>query len=162
MDLSKLSVEELIELYSQIIILLKEKNVIRTKNLLGDLAEYLVINHYKNTSGLPNLQAAPPGTQNVDALSRQGERYSIKATTGNLTGAFYGLIPPNTEGVEIQKFEYVIIACFNENYKLIKILELTWEQFIQHKKWHKTVRAYNLSVTKNLIAQSKIIFDNNQ
>jgi|SRR3990172_231887 len=161
MDLQKLTTAELIETYSQIISLLKGRKVIRTKNLLGDLAEYLVINHYINTPGLPNLQAAPPGTQNVDALSRQGERYSIKATTGNLTGVFYGLNPPNSTDSEPQKFEYVIIACFDDNFKLTKILELTWGQFLKNKSWHKTMTAWNISVTKKLIEECKIIFEDN-
>jgi hypothetical protein len=159
MDLQKLSTPELINTYSLIISLLKERKVIRTKNFLGDLAEYLVINHYNNTPGLPNLQAAPAGTQNVDALSRQGERYSIKATTSNLTGVFYGLNPPNSTEPESQKFEYVIIACFDGNYKLTKILELTWNQFLNNKSWHKTLNAWNLSVTKKLIQEIKIRFE---
>ena len=160
MNLQDLSTNELIDAYSQIVSLLKEKKVIRTKNLLGDLAEYLIVNHYNNTPGLPNLQAAPAGTQNVDALSRLGERYSIKATTGNLTGVFYGLKSPDSSDIDMQKFEYVIIACFDENYKLKKILELTWQQFLDHKRWHITMNAWNLSITKKLIEQSRIIFQN--
>lgn len=159
MELQKLTTAELIEKYSQIISELKERKVIRTKNLLGDLAEYLVINHYKNTPRLPNLQAAPAGTQNVDALSRQGERYSIKATTGNLTGVFYKLNPPNSTEPEPQKFEYIIIACFDGNFKLVKILELTWGQFLKNKSWHKTMNAWNISITKQLVEDCKIIFE---
>lgn len=159
LNLDKLSDEELIETYSQILSLLKTRKVIRTKNLLGDLAEYLVIKHYKDTPGLPKLQAAPPGTQNVDALSRQGARYSIKATTRNLTGVFYGLNPPGSGEEELQKFEYVIIACFDDNFKLKMILELSWQQFLKTKRWHKTMTGWNISVTKNLINECKIIFE---
>jgi len=148
--LKKLNITELIEAYSQIISLLKERKVIRTKNLIGDLAEYLIINHYNNTAGLSNLQAAPAGTQNVDALSRQGARYSIKATTGNLTGVFYGLNSPQSTEKEIQKFEFIIVACFDENYNLVRIIELTWEQFLKNKRWHKTMNAWNISITSTL------------
>ena len=136
MVLQKLTTPELIETYSQIVSLLKERKVIRSKNLLGDLAEYLVIEHFKNTPGLPNLQAAPAGTQNVDALSRQGARYSIIATTGNMTGVFYGLNPPDSADPEPQKFEYVIIARFDYDHKLTKILQLTWSQFLNNINWH--------------------------
>jgi len=45
---------------------------------IGQAAESLVIAFYNGTSGRPNLQLAPTGTQNVDALSRRGDRYSIK------------------------------------------------------------------------------------
>jgi hypothetical protein len=160
MNLKDLTTEQLIATYSDIVSLLKERKVIRTRNLVGDLAEYLVINHYNNTPGLPNLQAAPAGTQNVDALSRQGERYSIKATTSNLTGVFYGLNPPNISGQELQKFEYVIIACFDDSYKLTKILELTWALFLEYKGWHKTMNAWNLSITKKLLENCKLVYEN--
>jgi len=91
MNINNLNTTELIQAYSEIIKQLKSRGVIRTKNLLGDLGEYLAIEHFNNTSGMSNLQAAPAGTQNIDAISRNGERYSVKSTTGNLTGVFYGL-----------------------------------------------------------------------
>jgi len=95
-ELEKLSNSELLENYSKILELLKKRGVIRTKNLVGDLGEYYAVEHYNNTPGLPKLQAAPAGTHNIDAISRNGERYSIKSTSGNLTGVFYGLNPPNS------------------------------------------------------------------
>jgi len=159
--LDHLEDSELIEVYSKIITLLKSRGVIRTKNLLGDLAEFLVINFYGKTPGLPNLQAAPAGTQNVDALSREGNRYSIKATSGTTTGVFYGLNPPESDLIENQKFEYVIIACFDDTFRLTKILELTWSQFLNHKRWHTRMRAWNLSVTKNLLNNCKVIYNIN-
>lgn len=162
MELEKLTTVELIKTYSEIISLLKEKGVIRSKNLLGDLGEYLAIEHFNTTPGLPNLQAAPTGTQNIDAISRDGERYSIKSTTGNLTGVFYGLEPPGSRNIEKQKFEYVLIISFSGNYELQKIIQLNWNQFLNFKKWHKTMRAYNLSLTKRLFDECKILFDDNE
>lgn len=162
MNLETLTTKELIKTYSEIISLLKEKGVIRSKNLLGDLGEYLAIEHFNTTPGLPNLQAAPTGTQNIDAISRDGERYSIKSTTGNLTGVFYGLEPPGSSNIEKQKFEYVLIISFSGNYELQKIIQLNWNQFLNFKKWHKTMRAYNLSLTKRLFDECKILFDENE
>jgi hypothetical protein len=158
MNLENLNTDELIDAYSEIICLLKERNVIRTKNLIGDLGEYLVIKHFNKTSSLPNLQAAPAGTQNIDAISRNGERYSIKSTTGNITGVFYGLENPDSEIIDSQKFEYVIIVIFSNNYKLEKIIQLTWDQFLSYKKWHKTMQAWNLSLTKDLLNASQTLF----
>ena len=54
----------------------------------------MAVDYYINTSGLPNLQDAPTGTQNIDAISRDGNRYSIKSLTGSTTGVFYGLLWP--------------------------------------------------------------------
>jgi hypothetical protein len=160
MQINKLETKELIAAYSEIIFQLKERKIIRSKNLLGDLAEFLVIDYYCNTPKLPNLQTAPTGTKNVDALSRNGERYSIKATTGNLTGSFWGLNPPDDPTPDLKKFEYLIIACFDENLKLNKILQATWETFIKHKSWNKTMRCWKITTTKKFINDCKIIFNN--
>ncbi|MEM1406765.1 MAG: hypothetical protein AAGG59_08325 [Bacteroidota bacterium] len=159
MNFNKLTNTELISAYSDIIQLLKERGVIRTKNLLGDLGEYLAIEHFNNTSGLVNLQAAPAGTQNIDAISRNGERYSIKSTSTNLTSAFHGLEPINSTVSDSQKFEYVLIMQFGDNFQLNKIIQLTWNTFLKHKKWHKTLNAWNITVTNSLIEDSEVLFE---
>jgi len=89
---------------------------------------------------LPNLQIAPPGTTNIDAISRNGERYSVKTTSRKLTGVFYGLNDLDSEEIEKQKFEYLIIVIFKDDFVLDKIIELTREQFLKYKKWHTTMR----------------------
>lgn len=158
MDISSVSDEKLISLYSEIIKELKIRKIIRTENVLGDLAEFLAIKIYCDTAGLPNLQAAPVGTQNIDAISRAGERYSIKATTGSVTGVFTGLQPKGSSEPDKQKFEYVVICKFDDDCKLKAIYELDWGMFIKHKKWHSTMKAWNLSLSKELISNSKTIY----
>ena len=159
MDLEKLDTAELIDAYSQIIIQLKKREIIRTKNLLGDLAEFLVIDHFTKTPHLPNLQSAPAGTKNVDAISRQGERYSIKATSGNLTGSFWGLNPPGNPSLEPQKFEYLIVACFDDNFKLKKILQANWLAFLENKSWNKTMECWKITITKKFVDSCQIIYE---
>ena len=159
MDLEKLDTAELIDAYSRIIIQLKERKIIRTKNLLGDLAEFLVIDHFTKTPNLPNLQSAPAGTKNVDAISRQGERYSIKATSGNLTGLFWGLNPPDNQLPDQQKFEYLIVACFDDNFKLKKILQANWLVFLDNKSWNKTMECWKITITKKFIDSCQIIYE---
>ena len=118
----------------------------------------MVIKIYNETPGLAKLQAAPEGTQNVDALSRKGERYSIKTISepGNLTGVFYGLGDQGTANPE-KKFEFVVIVLIDKYYKPKKILEITWEQFLKFRRWHKTMRAWNLNLTKELLNEARII-----
>lgn len=159
MDLEKLDTAELIDAYSQIIIQLKKREIIRTKNLLGDLAEFLVIDHFTKTPHLPNLQSAPAGTKNVDAISRQGERYSIKATSGNLTGSFWGLNPPGNPSLEPQKFEYLIVACFDDNFKLKNILQANWLVFLENKSWNKTMECWKITITKKFVDSCQIIYE---
>jgi len=156
--LRKLPDEELPNAYRCIIKELKKRDIIRSRNVIGDLGEYLVIKYYNSTPGLPNLSPAPPGTQNVDALSRRGHRYSIKAATGKTTGVFYGLNDPEASFPDEKKFEYVIIAMFDENLILKRINELSWDEFLRYKRWHSRMRAWNLSITKELLRNTKTIF----
>lgn len=158
MDINELKTEEIIRLYSEIIKELKYRNIIRTNNVIGDLGEYLAISYYNNTAGLPNLSPAPVGTENIDAISRKGDRYSIKSTSGHVTGVFYGLEPKGSEKEDQQKFEFVILCKFTENCELEMILEMDWKTFLKNKRWHSRMQAWNLSLTKDLQNQCKIIY----
>lgn len=158
MDINELKTEEIIRLYSETIKELKHRNIIRTNNVIGDLGEYLAISYYNNTAGLPNLSPAPVGTENIDAISRKGDSYSIKSTTGHVTGVFYGLEPKGSEKEDQQKFEFVILCKFTENCELEMILEMDWKTFLKNKRWHSRMQAWNLSLTKDLQNQCKIIY----
>ena len=87
-DITKFSDDEVISLYPKILKELKNRNIIRTNNLVGDLGEYWCIKKYNEISGLPKLQGAPKSTKNIDAISVNGERYAIKSTSGSGTGVF--------------------------------------------------------------------------
>lgn len=158
-DLEELGSEELWLGYSDIQQELKRRGLVRTNNIVGERGEFLAIESHNSISGLPNLQAAPEGTQNVDALSRKGERYSIKTISepGNTTGVFYGVGENDNSNALEKKFEYVIIVQLYKNYRPRRILELDWSAFLKHKKWHRTMRAWNLRVTKSLLADARII-----
>lgn len=162
LNIDELNNEELWLGYSNIQQELKKRNLVRTNNIVGERGEFLAIETYNSKSGLPNLQAAPEGTQNVDALSRKGERYSIKTISepSNTTGVFYGIGEKDDNFIPDKKFEYVIIVQIFKDYKPKRILELTWEQFLKFKRWHSTMRAWNLSVTKLLLSEAKVIIDN--
>ena len=77
-NLREKETKEIIQLYSMAIKELKRRKVIRTNNVVGELDEYLAIEIYNSTPGLPKLSPAPVGTENIDAISRKGDRYSIK------------------------------------------------------------------------------------
>ena len=159
-NLSSLSHADVIEYYSQIIKELKRREIIRTKNITGELGEYIAVDYYTKTPNLPNLQFAPPSTENIDAISRKGERYSIKTITNKgSTGVFYGLPTYGSAEIPIQKFEYVIIIKLTDDFELEKILELTWDEFIKNKKWHSRMQAWNLSYSNKLIGSVKTIYN---
>jgi len=151
--------EKLWLLYANTELELKARGLVRTRNIVGERGEFLTIEAYNSIKGLPNLQAAPEGTQNVDALSRKGERYSVKTVTepSKTTGVFYGCGDKESEEMPEKKFEYVVIVQISKDYRPKMIIELTWEQFLKFRKWHKTMRAWNLSLTKHLLSDSKTI-----
>lgn len=161
MDFTKFSSVKLLELYGEVLTEMKNRGMIRSKNVVGDLGEYLVIEHYQKTKGLPKLQFAPPSTKNIDAISVNGERYSIKTTTGTVTGVFYG-IPENAEYSSLRPlFEYVVVVKLDEAYQPDLMLELDWDAFFKHKRWHSRMHAYHLVISKALIDDGKIIWQRN-
>jgi len=159
-SLDSISDEEIWMFYARAGLKLKERKLVRTRNIVGERGEFLAIKIYNETPGLAKLQAAPEGTQNVDALSRKGERYSIKTVSepGNLTGVFYGIGDKEETNPE-KKFEYVIVVVIDKHYCPKRVLELNWEQFLKLKRWHKTMRAWNLSLTRDLLMQAKVVFE---
>jgi hypothetical protein len=153
--------EELWRLYSESESELKDRGLVRTRNITGERGEFLAIETYNSIAGLPNLQAAPEGTQNVDALSRKGERYSIKTITdpSSTTGVFYGCGEVGSDQAIPQKFEYVIVVQLFKNYMPKRIVELSWLEFLENRRWHSTMRAWNLSLTKKVLEKAKVIFE---
>ncbi len=141
--------DEVWDVYALSISELKKRNLIRTRNIVGERGEFLAIEHFNGTSGLSNLQAAPEGTQNVDAISRKGERYSIKTITepGRTTGVFYDCGNKDDKNLPDQKFEFTLVVVIGKNFQLKHIYEFTWKQFLAHRKWHSTMKAWNLSIT---------------
>ena len=136
----------------------KRREVLRTKNIVGEVGEYYAVDFYVNNSRLPNLSIAPPGVQNVDALSRNGEMYSIKAVTSRngTTGSFWD---PDSINKNEKKFQYLLIVILDDAYSLDMILELTWEDFFEHKKYNKRMNNFNISLTKKLISSVKIVYE---
>jgi len=158
MDFEKCSDDELVQGYGSLLKELKRRGIIRSKNVVGDLGEHIAIRSYNTIPRLPTLQAAPPGTQNVDALSRNGDRYSIKSVTGKVTGVFYGLPPKESAEIPERKFEFVIIVLFNNDYTLKRIIEFTWTQFLEFKRWHSRMNAWNVPVNKEVLEKSRTIY----
>ena len=143
-DLKDLSEIELIELYPKILNELRDRGIIRTNNLIGELGEYTAKIAYKEKPKLPQLQLNLRSTKNIDATSDKGERYAIKTTSGNATGVFASL-PLEDDGKVY--FEYLILVMFNKDYTLKEIFELTWSQFLLLRKIKPPENKWNLPIT---------------
>lgn len=149
-EVQNLETVEIIKLYSKILFELKERNVIRSKNLVGELGEYLVIDFYNSKDELPNLKLAPTSTKSYDAIDEYGKTYAIKTITRNVTGVFYGLNYVTSTKENKQIFDYAIVIKLDENYAIKNIFQLDWNQFLDNKKWHSRMKAWNLNISKKL------------
>lgn len=154
MELKSLSIEEL-----------KRRDVLRTKNTVGEVGEYYAIKFYNKIDTniyvvkkkLPNLTLAGKTTKNVDALSRDGKIYSIKCVSSpnGTTGSFW-----DPEGIQNNKktFDYLIIVILDNEYGVDKMLELSWNDFMKHKSHNTRMNNYNISITKKLTEDFKIVY----
>ena len=151
-DIENLSTEDIINLYPEILKELKKRKIIETNNLVGEIGQFLSREHYNKNTKLPNLDPAPVGTKHIDAISRKGERYSIKSASSGVTGNFFGLEPPESKKKQQQLFEYVVIVTLGKNYDpfLENIYEINWDQFLKVRKWHQYMGVYNVPVNATL------------
>lgn len=153
MNLKELNDEELVSMYPSLISELKEREIIRTDNVVGEIGEYLAINQYNKTPGLPKLIRTAKSTKNIDVVSNKGERYSIKTITTSTTGVIHGV-----DTIENKLFEKLIIVQLDKKFVLKRVIEIDWATFFKHKKWHSTMKAHNIQVTKSLLDDAVVIY----
>ena len=161
MNYKDLTIEELAKFISpssDAYIELVARGVLRTKNVVGELGEYYAVQFFNDNSKLPNLSMAPPGVQNIDALSRNGEIYSIKTVSSRkgTTGSFWD---PNSIDKNEKKFDFLLIVVLDKCFSLDCILQLNWNDFFKFKRFNKRMNNYNISLTKKLFEEVSIIFD---
>ena len=122
---------------------------------VGQVGEQLALAYFKATPGLTTLQLAPTGTKNVDALSRNGDRYSIKTIcNAKKTGTIY----PDPEDAEKQLFEFLLIVRLTENWELKSIHQLTWAAFCQVRSWDKRMNAWYVAISGRALAAATVVF----
>ncbi|WP_156471758.1 hypothetical protein [Marinobacter excellens] len=111
---------------------------------VGKIGEERVIEFFSQSTSLPNLTDAAPGTKNVDALSRHGERYSIKTV---LTSIKTSSIYPEPED-EKQSFEYMVILKLNSNFSIKEMYRISWAEFLLVRAWDKRMSSWYVPVNK--------------
>lgn len=141
--------KELFLIYSQ------SKSEMKKRGLgasVGEIGEKIAIQFFNNQKGLPTLQDAPVGTRNIDAISREGDRYSIKTVqSSKKTGTIY----PHPEDKAL--FEYLLIVILDENLDLRKIYRLSWDDFTEKRAWDRRMNAWYIPVSTKRLAGSEIV-----
>ncbi|WKZ25887.1 MAG: hypothetical protein QY322_01105 [bacterium] len=160
-DLDSVSNDELWLLYANSVSELRKRGLVRTNNIIGDRGEFLVVSICNSKPNYSKLQLVQKGTKNIDATSNNGDRYSIKTMSepNKTTGVFHGMGNPGDVEIPEKKFEYLILVQIDKNYMPKLILELTWDQFLKFRHWHKTMRAWNISITKLVCNNSNILYN---
>jgi hypothetical protein len=152
MDLQLLTSDELIALRIEIE---REMHSRRISFSVGEIGEKVAIDYFKSTPKLSNLIAAPTGAKNVDALSRNGERYSIKTIKkGKKTGTIY----PDDQDPNKQLFEYLLIVKLNPDFTLDALYQFSWKQFLKIRAWDKRMNAWYVSISKNSLHAGDCLF----
>ena len=122
---------------------------------VGAVGEQLAIEHFRKTPGLPKLQLAPRGTKNVDALSRNGDRFSIKTICeGSKTGTIY----PESDDRDKQLFEHILIVKLSEDRSLGAIYQLTWNEFVKVRSWDKRMNAWYVAISARALGGATKVF----
>ena len=152
-DFKKISDDDLMSLRIQ---LDKECKKRKLRFTTAEIGETVAIDFFNSTPGLDNLQRAPVGTKNVDALSRKGERYSIKTIKdGNKSGTVY----PDRDKKEKQLFEHLLLVLLNEDYQLKGLYKFSWKQFWKIKQWDTTMNAWYVPKTNKALKDGECIYE---
>jgi len=152
MDFSKIDSNDLITMRIAIEIEMRSRGISFS---VGEIGEKFSIEYFNSTPGLSNLMAAPLGAKNVDALSRDGDRYSIKTI---LKAKKTGTIYPDNQDPDKQLFEYLLLVKLSSNYTLLSIHRFTWEQFVEARAWDIRMNAWYIPVSKRRLEGIERIF----
>lgn len=132
---------------------------IRSRGLrfgVGEIGEQLAIAYFRDTPGLPTLLESPRGAKYVDAISRDGKRYSIKSVQhAKKTGAVY----PDEQDPDRQVFEYLLIVQLDRNLQLASIHRFDWEQFLKVRAWDKRMNAWYVPISQLRLAVGEELFN---
>lgn len=146
-----LSDEKLLRLRARIDTEIRKRGL---KFSVGEIGESLAIEHFNATANLPKLLRAPRGTKNVDALSREGERYSIKTVRdAKKTGTIY----PDSVDPEKQLFEHLLIVRLTQALELEAIYRLSWDQFVKVRQWDRRMNAWYVGISRKSLAVGQAI-----
>lgn len=122
---------------------------------VGEIGEKLAISFFKERPDLPVLAPAPRGTKNIDAISRDGNRYSIKTLQrAKKTGTVY----PDPVDKDRRLFEFILVVLINEEFSLERIIELDWEQFCTVRSWDVRMNAWYIARSHRALSIGRQIY----
>jgi hypothetical protein len=125
MDVSHLSTRELLDLYSSIPKELYERGILRTENVVGDLAEYLFSQAF-------GWMLARNSTAGYDAIDSDGWRYQIKGRRPTLKNPSRELSA--LRALSDVHFDYLAGVLFAENYEVVRAAIIPYAIVLEQAK----------------------------
>jgi hypothetical protein len=148
LDLTNLSIQELLALSSEITQELRQRGVLRTNNKpIGDYVEWLVATKL-------NLQLAGSSNPKIDATDGNGKSYQIKSRMIKNVNRAKPLV--QIRNLEAGSFDYLIMAYLNPAYEVQQCLLIPSETVIKHSRYSKHTNAFIFRVSTSLIVESSI------
>ncbi|MDG0889244.1 hypothetical protein [Paracholeplasma manati] len=127
------SLDKLLAIIHDVTVELRNRNIIRSKNILGDLCEYYVQQYFKEKDFLPKLDLVTLSNKNYDLIdSLTGKRYQVKGITQSETSNFAHHHPDENA------FDFLIIVKLDKKYQITDMFMIDWNEFQQLKKVSKS------------------------
>ncbi|WP_147250947.1 hypothetical protein [Arenicella xantha] len=159
LDLSNLTDEELILAYGHVLGALRERGIIRTKNIVGELGERYCETIFNKQVGLPSFAVLPTNAKDVDAEDCDWLAYSTKSVTlssAKRTGLFH---LSNDHNLQDKRFDYLLVCILNDSMLLRAIYRFEWGLFWELKSWSSTQKAWFLSLTKKNLKYADQVYN---
>ncbi len=146
-ELQAMSEVELLQTHSAVIVELRRRDVVKTKNSpIGDYTEWLVCNRL-------GLQRVEENSQKAyDATDLQGTRYQIKGRRSEANSVQFSPIRKLAD----HGFHFVIAVIFNEDYSVRLAIKVSYKAVPTLARYQALVNGHNLIVTRNAVEQDGV------
>lgn len=149
MNLDFLSVDDIMELYANVLNELNKRNIIRTFNSpVGDYAEWIIADKL-------NLKLESNSQKGFDAVDIQkGTRYQIKSRweRDNTKKRIFNVIRNYDEN----QFDYLILVIFDQKFKVKEAYKVPHDIIIKYIPYNKHQNGYVVSLSSSLINDANV------
>jgi hypothetical protein len=154
---TQISDEEIITAFATLMAAMRQRRIIRTKNVVGDLGERYAELIYRTHSQRGPITLVDTNSMDVDAKDSTGALYSIKTASPSTTrtGAFH-LEKDHRD--DNKAFDYLIVVRVNDLLQPAGVFEFTWNSFWNAKQWNIREKAWFLPLSQKALSQGKCLF----
>lgn len=142
MSLSDLPDHELLSLFSELLVELKSREMIRSSNNpVADYAEYLVAKAL-------GLDLATRSTTGYDAIDSCGKRYEVKSRRGTRDKRSTQLSV--IRGMDKRHFDYLVGVLFNDDFTIHRACCIPYEVVKEHAAYKQHVNGWILHLRDSI------------